>query len=135
MRSAVVRSTQSLGWGVVLCTIFATVSIALATQTSSAQAAWGCPAGVFCAFPKENGDGNLYQWALSNSNWHEWAIADDDDSWSNMSTVYNVRVFNDVRFGGGCEIRIDKGVSKGSAFPWENDDGSSHQRESQTEAC
>jgi hypothetical protein len=71
----------------------------------------------------------MYQWAESNRNWHEWAIADDDDSWSNMSPTYNVRVFNDVDCGGACEIRIDKATSKGSSYPWQNDDGSSHKRE------
>jgi hypothetical protein len=111
------------------------VFVCALVMSSSAQAAGGCPGGWFCAFPSENYAGNRYQWAESNTNWHQWAIADDDDSWSNMNTTYNVRVFTNTGFGLPCQIRINKGVSKGSSFAWENDDGSSHKRDSATVSC
>lgn len=104
-------------------------------MSSSAQAAGGCPGGWFCAFPSEDYAGHRYQWEQSNTNWHYWAIADDDDSWSNMNTTYNVRVFTNVGFGEPCQIRINKGTSKPNAYAWQNDDGSSHKRDSATVNC
>ena len=132
--------TMSLGGGVAkrmvaLAAACAAVLGCALVMSSSAQAAGGCPAGWFCAFPQENYYWNKYQWEVSNTNWHYWAIADDDDSWSNMSTTYNVRVFTNTGFGEPCQIRINKGVSKGSSYAWENDDGSSHKRDSATVSC
>ncbi len=102
---------------------------------TSAQAAGGCLSQVFCAFPSENYGGTKFSWGESNSNWNSWAIANDDDSWSNLSTTYNVRVFKGTSFGGDCEIRINKGDSTPNASYHRNDNGESHKRDSATIAC
>jgi hypothetical protein len=118
-----------------LCVVLAAFGASL-VQVGPVRAAWGCAANAFCAFIGENGGGSgPFTWWESNTNWHAWAIADDDDSWSNMNATYNVRVFTNTGFVGPCQIRINKGTSKGSSLPWENDDGSSHKRDSQTVAC
>jgi Peptidase inhibitor family I36 len=85
----------------------------------------GCgTSGYFCAYKDTYYRNGPWRWANSNTNWHQWSIADHDSSWYNYQSSA-VRVWVNINWGGAQEICIGPWVGDAAAV-LQDDRGSSH---------